>query len=94
MKERDDELDKILKPLLNLKPTEAQTKRWKSVTKLLSKPSYRRFGQRLIPLATAAAIGFLIGAAVFKTNEAPLIPPMNKNFDAYATIETVYVKNE
>ena len=84
MNERDDELDKLLAPIIKAEATDLQIRRWQALA--WKRPSRRR----LIELSAAAALGFLIGASVFWKSQSSR--DLEGNFDGYATIESVYSK--
>lgn len=84
MNERDDELDKLLAPIMKVQATDLQIRRWQSVA--FKRPTR----QRMIELSVAAALGFLIGASVIWKTQSDR--DVAGNFDGYATIESVYSK--
>jgi len=88
MSERDDELDRILAPLSQLRANELQLKRWQKISK-------SGFGSRwAAQIAAAAFIGFAVGFLVFRGQPPAPDAATANNFDSSATIESVYVKNE
>lgn len=88
MNDRDRELDELLKPLQNVKPTAMQMRKWQ----MLAPRRQSTFARRLIELAVAAAVGFVIGASIYKQVPEPTHHFVATNFDPDATIERVYSK--
>jgi hypothetical protein len=89
MSERDDELDRLLKPLMEIKPNRAQISRWQSS---VSKIGRSRWPIQVVQAAAAAFVGFLIGAWYFTNHQSN--QQVADNFDATATIEMIYSKSE
>lgn len=89
MNDRDRELDELLKPLQNVKPTAMQMKKWQM---LAPRRRQTTFARRLVELAVAAAVGFVVGASIFKQLPEPTHQFVATNFDPDATIERVYSK--
>lgn len=86
MSDRDHELDGILEPLMRLTPRDQSINKWAA---LKTKPPQKRF-KRVVQIAVAASIGFVIGAISFgKSHEDH---GLTENFDSAATIESVYSK--
>jgi hypothetical protein len=90
MKDRDFELDEMLQPLMELKPSAEQMRRWSSFQKRPSRKVSRL--NRAFQLAAACLVGFFIGF-YFKGKESSHSETA-LNLDNSATIEVVYTKNE
>lgn len=87
MKERDEELDKMLASLKTFQPSPNQVSRWQKLAP--RRPIFRL----ALQLTAAAFIGFIAGATFYKSRTTPVID-VATNFDSTATIEHVYIKSE
>ena len=90
MKERDKELEALLKPLMRNEPTEEQLHRWTNISRFMPQAQPAKL---LLQLATAASIGFLIAMTMYRQ------PPENNrsvagNYDSFATLEYIDVKGK
>ena len=90
MDERDNELDKILKPLADLKPSPQQMARWQSLAS--DRRAKNSWAAQLLQLTAAACVGFIVAAWYFKNHEGN--QEVTDNFDPTATIEMLYSKSE
>lgn len=90
MNDRDRELDELLKPLRNVRPTPEQLAKWQALA-----PQRTRSAVvwRIAELAAACIVGFVIAAAYFRQPSEHIIE-VATNFDPDATIERVYVNNQ
>lgn len=91
MNERDHELDRLLKPLTTLQPTQAQIDRWKTLARAQPRTPKYFWARGIVQMAVAACLGFLISATFFQ-KEVP-IHQTEKKFDGFATIELVDIKS-
>lgn len=88
MNDRDDELDRLLKPLNELKPSRQQMARWQSIAPMRN----RGWQKQIIQVAAAAFVGFIMGAWYISNHESN--QQVADNFDAGATVEMIYSKSE
>jgi len=75
--ERDDELDRLLEPLRQQRPTDAQIKGWQTAVRQSRASVQRVASSRWVQLAAAAGIGFVLGGLFFKQPKAPEIYSQN-----------------
>lgn len=90
MSDRDNELDKILKPLADMKPNAQQMARWQALASNQRPKSW--WAYQALQLTAAAFIGFVIAALYFKNHQNN--QEVVDNFDPTATIEMLYSKSE
>jgi hypothetical protein len=88
MSDRDIELDKLLKPLANMKANPKQIARWQAA----ARPASRDWKRQFMQVAAAVAIGFILGGWFFKNHQEE--QSVTDNFDPTATIEMLYSKSE
>jgi negative regulator of sigma E activity len=88
MSEREDELDRLLKPLAALQPSRQQVARWQMLAP--AKTPVRTWQMQLIQVAAAACVGFIVGAWYINKNQSN--QQVADNYDPTATIESVYSK--
>ena len=93
MSKQDLDLDKLLKPLKELKPSSEQMGRWQSQPKRNQSLYQRPWFRRSLELAAAAVVGFVIGALYFQKPNEPA-QNMATNFDSTATTVAVFIKGE
>lgn len=92
MNQRDDELDKILKPLQEVSPNDFQMQSWQqSVQKSLNKGRGQYSKPRVawaLRLMAALFVGFVIGAVFFKQQQPEgILPTVAQNSFDDATFE-------
>jgi hypothetical protein len=93
MSDRDDQLDKLLKPLKNLKASPDQIARWQiKVGAPLLRRQRSTWVTRTVQLTAAMAVGFILGGLAYKNLMSNQVD--SEKFDPTATITMVYSKNE
>lgn len=72
--DRDNELDRLLKPLKNISPSDLQMQKWQSVLARNQSRDKKIFSlskiQWMMQLAAAVLVGVLIGAMAFKNDDS------------------------
>ncbi len=90
MSERDSELDKMLQPLRNLKPSSESIQRWQGTVN--SSQKKKAYLTHIFQLAAACLIGFTVG--YFLKSKTIDTSELTINIDPTATLEVVYNKSE
>jgi hypothetical protein len=92
---RDPELDELLRPFGRAEPAEANFATWQAavLTERRKHGLVKRFlrGSNLIPLTAGLGLGLLIAVALLPLTRSN---PPEENFEAAATIVQVYAKSE
>lgn len=91
MSHDDKELELLLKPLRNLQPDSTLVNRWQNLA-----PSPGKKWKLALQLVAASLVGFLMGAAVFRTEAKPedlMVSQISKkeNLSSHATYEYSHV---
>lgn len=91
MSDRDNELDRLLKPMHELEPSSAQMQKWQTLVKNKTSKKYLQVSRTrmFMQLVAAVFIGVIIGSVLMKslTPEQPSFTLLANNSTSDATFE-------